>query len=439
MVIRGRLVIALLLSCAISCYRAPAASDLDPDAAPDATPDAQPDAVDDALPDGNPDATPDGPSCTPACSADNTQLLTCNGNEPGPTINCDLACSDTTSPHCLQPILSNGVEAGIPLGVGAIARNCGDTALRFYANGQVIQNGVPIRSAGFGEDSGIGFHQVGSLLVFSFESLALTDCVVLSEGNRPLALVSRSTMMLANVHAQFSSSLGVVSSGGTTSCAPGGSAIDSGGGGGGASNVGGKGADLAASGVVCTTPFVDPKTGSEGGSGTNAAGLTTGRGGPPGGALQLSARYQLDVTNSTFSLGGAGGEGAASSAPGGGGGSGGTLMVEADKVSFNGRVFANGGGGGGTTGVGVPTNGEDGPDGTGPLVAPPDFLYGGLGSSRDGSGIYPATNGTSSVNGMYRGGGGGGLGFFRINTNALTLDPANQFIATYSQATLPLQ
>ncbi len=207
--ILGRLIVVILLCCGTSCYRPPAAGDLDPDAAPDAAPDAQPDAVG--------DATPDGTACSPACSADDTQLLTCSSNNaPGPAIDCDIACGDTPSPHCLQPILSNDVEAGLPLGVGEIARNCSDTALVFYANGQVIQNGIPLRGAGLGVVSGIGFHQVGSLLVFSFESLALTDCVVRTEGNRPLALVARSTMTLDTIHAQFTGSLGILPPGGTT-------------------------------------------------------------------------------------------------------------------------------------------------------------------------------------------------------------------------------
>ncbi|MBK9072150.1 MAG: hypothetical protein IPL79_14275 [Myxococcales bacterium] len=141
--ILGRLCVVILLCCGPSCYRAPSASDLDPDAAPDGGPDAQPDSPDDAPGDGNPDAPPDsptdGPGCSPACSADDTQLLTCNGNAPGPTIDCAIACGDTPSPHCLQPILSNDVEAGIPAGIGALVTSCGGDKLVFFSDGKITQ------------------------------------------------------------------------------------------------------------------------------------------------------------------------------------------------------------------------------------------------------------------------------------------------------------
>ncbi|MBK9072149.1 MAG: hypothetical protein IPL79_14270 [Myxococcales bacterium] len=300
---------------------------------------------------------------------------------------------------------------------------------------------VTIRNAGAGLDSGIGFHSISGLSVFSFSSLSLTDCEISADGNQPLALVSLSTMTLDSVRAQFTGSLngsGVVSSG---LCASGGSDDGSGGGGAGAATVGAKGAETALGGGTCATPFAGPKTGSGGGPGLQVNGILANRGGPPGGALQLSARYQISISGS-FSFGGGGGEGASDNEPGGGGGSGGTLIVEANVVEFDGRVYANGGGGGGTV-SGVPTDGEDGPDALGPLTAPVGFAFGGLGSSRNGNNFYPATAGTSGTTGgslnILRGGGGGGLGFFRINTNSLTLDPASVVVSNYSTAALPLQ
>jgi hypothetical protein len=166
--------------------------------------------------------------------------------------------------------------------------------------------------------------------------------------------------------------------------------------------------------------------GCSGGNGGTSLGGPSGTGGGGGGGLQLSAASQLEVASRAFVAasggGGAGGQamGGVGASGAGGGGSGGGILLEAEAMTIEGWVTANGGGGGegghnnGMTGVtgstgssssntpapgGSSVNSSSGPGGSGQTSAMGSIKPGGPGNNGNGAG----------------GGGGGAVGIIILN------------------------
>jgi hypothetical protein len=180
-----------------------------------------------------------------------------------------------------------------------------------------------------------------------------------------------------------------------------------GGGGGSHCGLGGKGGAGNAAGAKYGAAELVPLLG--GSSGGNGGLWEAGAG---GGAIQLVAGVSLSVTaTGAVNVGGAGGM-----QNGAGGGSGGALLLEAPTVTIAGAVGANGGGGG--SGV-EDAHGAD-------ATATDEPAKGGSDGKMEapgGDGAAGATvNGAEGkpnarfANGDFSGGGGGGVGYVRINT-----------------------
>lgn len=292
------------------------------------------------------------------------------------------------------------------------------------------------------------------LLVVSAEGFSLGPTVTLNVvGERPLVLISTSSIELAGtilVNAD-----GVLSGAGgdkTEDCGNtgrGGVGVvqaddsnnqgGSGGGGGGFGGDGGEGAkiDEANNNANPTSEgfenggdlIVPLRGGCSGGAG---GGNGPGQGGGAGGAIQLVAKFQLQVSG-TISAAGGGGRGTSqTNSGGGGGGSGGAILLQGSPVQLSGRLLVNGGGGGegsrGGTGSGA---GQDGSSQF--ITAAPGGAAGSSGSSSGGDGgagggagvegqnsveINPEDGNEGSANmqsgAAGGGGGGGGVGRFRV-------------------------
>jgi hypothetical protein len=139
-------------------------------------------------------------------------------------------------------------------------------------------------------------------------------------------------------------------------------------------------------------------------------------GGPGGGAIQLTAREQIDVAGRINAGGGGGQRGETPSASGGGGGgSGGYIGLDAPVVNVSGVLAANGGGGGGGAAFAEPgNNGGNGrwnanaaPGGAGAPGVGSSGGQGGANTNADGSGVGGIPSGGG-------GGGGGGVGFILV-------------------------
>lgn len=233
---------------------------------------------------------------------------------------------------------------------------------------------------------------------------------------------------------------------------------DSGGGGGGFGSAGEHGGNTCLREI--TPDLEDPPTGGVGGvafstgtieilQGGGAGGLgaqgggneavcpRVARGGGGGGALQLSARFAIDIPGVIDASGGGGDGGVAcmveTAGAGSGGGAGGAVFVEAPSITVSGTIVANGGGGGGGGGVtraddtfsdGQPgRDGASGPAAVGGVGGGANTLNGGgtTGGSGGIEGVAP-TAGASRCNGQ-TGGGGGGVGRVALRGQA-TLDDA---------------
>ncbi len=206
---------------------------------------------------------------------------------------------------------------------------------------------------------------------------------------------------------------------------------DGGGGGGGLCGAGGSGGSGgSASGGLGGMVFQSRWTlvplfgGSGGGRGrgsipTSGSNINAGLGGAGGGAIQISARGQIDLRGEIL-VGGGGGRGGDSAwgynaGAGGGGGSGGAVLLEAPVVTLGAAALldaAGGGGGGGSTGSNAVADGTDGRDtrdraagGVTGMMSGGSGGMGGGGTTLDGAAGDDVSR--SDGNG---GGGGGGAG-----------------------------
>jgi hypothetical protein len=129
--------------------------------------------------------------------------------------------------------------------------------------------------------------------------------------------------------------------------------------------------------------------------------------GAGGGAIQISAAFDVDVPG-VLTVSGGGGASFTSPWLGLGGGAGGGILLEAGrKIKITGDVTANGGGGGGGTGSGLFGVGQDGSK----TSATPALGGTCSGCQKGGSGAAGSTaagNGADSPDDSHYGGGGGG-------------------------------
>ncbi len=202
---------------------------------------------------------------------------------------------------------------------------------------------------------------------------------------------------------------------------------DGGGGGGGFGTDGARGGDADDSGggdgasANGTPELVPLLTGCAGGDGQA-------RGGRGGGALEISASGSILVRGHVDAFG-EGGRGGERRAAGGGGGSGGALLLEADVVTIEGGLYANGAGGGQAGGEDDDDDGEDGDDGAAAVSVANGGSAGPGASGGDGAtGLVDAQVGEDGRSGAGGsggdrpgGGGGGGVGRIRINARRCAL------------------
>lgn len=169
--------------------------------------------------------------------------------------------------------------------------------------------------------------------------------------------------------------------------------------------------------------------GARGGNGLTAG---AGDGGAGGGAVQLTARNEIDVSGGTVEAGGAGGKLATDSSisAGGGGGSGGYIGIDAPTRTFDDNTVLAANGGGGGAGIGNAGGGsEDGTSGLAMAAAAAGGTAGAGGGNGGGGGFRDSADGGAPaappVGGG--GGGGGGAGYVVVFGNALpasgTLSP----------------
>lgn len=215
---------------------------------------------------------------------------------------------------------------------------------------------------------------------------------------------------------------------------------DSGGGGAGHGVVGAAGGDSMATtnnqGGAGGGVYTPELAGGSGGG--NGAGLTPSfpaqpcpanqgwsAGGAGGGVVQISAKLNLDISETGgINVGGGGGRGGCgeSASSGGGGGSGGTIWLESPTMRIVGRLAANGGGGG--SGGRNSVTQDDGNDGQGgrldlmPAAGGPRPPGSGGGAGGAGGVLnVDAAPGQKETNG---GGGGGAVGRIRLRTRAVS-------------------
>lgn len=259
-----------------------------------------------------------------------------------------------------------------------------------------------------------------SLCVVSAQSIEIAGPLSL-RGERPLVLVSDSSIRIA-AEVDASSKLGGKRGpGGQDSCGTGldGQSGTTGAGGGAAGTfnfrggngaLGENGAAMAYSAFV-PTAITDVRGGCPGFRGGDAGGNKGGLGGNGGGAFYAISNGPILITGdgSINASGSAGTGGAAGGGGGGGGGSGGMIVLDGTAVTVAGPVFARGGGAG--AGGGTTTAGTSGVD-------PSNQIYGGDGGTAGvtgGGGGAPGCGGPEGEHGGFptmnpaqAGGGGGG-------------------------------
>ena len=252
-------------------------------------------------------------------------------------------------------------------------------------------------------------------------------------GERPLLLIVHGDATLEGTivagSGRDSSICAVAGTGGPSGGSDGGGGGGGGGGFGGAGGAGGSGdtndgdaggASGAGAAIRGNPEIVPLRGGCPGGPGGRLG--NSGTGGLPGrggGALQISALGNVQLSG-RIEAPGEGGSGGTGSTPGNGGrggggaGSGGAIVIEGAEVSVSGRVCANGGAGGeGQSGT---TNGGDGEAGQCDDIAAqsPDASTGGDGGDGGHGGTPAGAPGATGADGGGGGGGGGGVGRIRL-------------------------
>jgi hypothetical protein len=379
-------------------------------------------------------------SSDPSCQCSGSALACAGGNEP-----CALGCVDTPEPHCALVAPSNRVDPASASGLTST----------ITIDGSAVFDGDTGTVTGV--DGAVPYSLAGSIAVFSFHGLAITqNGSVRLAGSHPIAFLVDGDAMIdgvidggagcgsgdrgcpgpgGGIGGTLGSAAGGCGAGGSgETTAPLGTAPDGGGGGGGAGGVGGAGGAVTLNGsnttggtggASCIASALEPiEGGGGGGGGGPGAALEQPRGGGGGGAFQLTAMGTVTIGGTIGVPGGGGdggtaGTGSGGAAAGAGGGAGGAVLIEATAVTITGTIAANGGGGGGggvNTMVGLP--GEDGR-----LDAMP--AAGGSGAGTSGSGAAGGAGSAdaaagASVSGSVNAGGGGGA-FGRVFIRAATL------------------
>ena len=242
-------------------------------------------------------------------------------------------------------------------------------------------------------------------------------------GNRPLLILSWSTIGVAGT-IDVSSRRGVqVGAGGLRGgCTEGGNGQSGGGnggggGGGGFHEAGGPGGG----GNAVTGGIMGPSSGAptivvagcRGGRGGANQGMG-GRGGAAGGGIQLTARDAITISG-TIHAGGEGGEGGGGGG-GGGGGSGGYIGLDAPMVTTTSSALlaANGGGGGTGCSDDLGPNGQDGQAGTARATGGTDTDCEDAVTGGDGGAAGTGTGAPGTSSARSGGGGGGGVGYIFV-------------------------
>ena len=135
-----------------------------------------------------------------------------------------------------------------------------------------------------------------------------------------------------------------------------------------------------------------------------------------GGAIQLVAGRAIEIVSSgVIHVGGGGGE-----QEGGGGGSGGAILLEAPSVVVAGVLAANGGGGGSASKFGQDAAPDDqrAPGGEATFLNTGEGGAGAAGLELGGADGKPNP---TFANGDFSGGGGGGVGYLRINAGEVSV------------------
>jgi hypothetical protein len=374
-------------------------------------------------------------------------------------VDCPLGCSPTPEAHCLEMVPSNVedpalvcVPGTMPLTIfSGVKYMVMDSETGYIACfGEDFDPGYPtLRLAGEGLISGINFTvqsqadpDAPRLGIFSFGELHVPAGVeVLSRGANALVILSCGDVTIE----------GIVRAGAVSLRDPSGSMVivpgpsgrgggegpgagqpgshsgvnDGGGGGGGYGGSGGYGGVFYGGdgGLPYGNDILVPLLGgSGGGAGYDDTG-EHGRGGPGGGAIQISTPAEIHVLEGgaveTGGWGGWGGDGADNLGNGGGGGgSGGAVLLEAQtiQVSAGGIIAANGGGGGagGNTWIHDGQNGQHGDADLGPAYGG-YYSYSGC-KGGNGSKAYDIYGeNMDCVDYSNSGGGGGGAGRIRLN------------------------
>lgn len=388
----------------------------------------------DAAQDGGTDAetVPDGSGVCPEGSVRcrGTTIEVCVSDSWQVQTNCDFPCAPDPTPHCGDPVFSNGIEpsdfqsAATPLNLlpGLAVIDTDDASIT--GPGAPPAGSYPVRVIDRG---GV----LPAIVVLSFSEINIpqgTEVQVV--GTRILALVSPGDITVNGILDEGVHPDGSPGPGGYTGGAAGAAGDGAGGGdpgqvgslsfdeGGGAgagmgASGGNGGAGAQASGGQGGDPYGNPQLdpivgGSGGGSGASGTASTPGAGGSGGGALILACLGTVTVgPNGGIDAGGGGGRGGGLMEAGGGGGSGGSILLAAHTVNIYGTVAANGGGGGGSDSM-TTENGQDGQLSNQPAAA------GGTGGQ---GGADTTVAGSSGTDAAHHGpGGGGACGRIRIET-----------------------
>jgi hypothetical protein len=405
------------------------------------------------------------PPATSWCSLDAVMLCSEDGLSFEATP-CPLGCSGDPWAHCLELAPSNVADPALLCEGAARLTLLPGTSFVFFGTGdgtieEWSATGVYLREyrpAGEGPINGVHFvaqdQEAGAppLGVFSFAGLELPASVTL-RGVGPAALV---VLACGDVTIDGTVSVGAAQytdGTGTLRRVPGPGGSDAGlgfgaggdgvwdasllaaggGGGGGYGGSGGPGGSggyfgavlIGAAGRLHGEPELVPLRGGSGGGDGAFEFAPRGRGGPGGGALQITARGAL-VVRGRIDAGGLGGTGGGDDyyGGGGGGGSGGGILLEAERlvVETGAVIAANGGGGGSGTGYsayGYQSNpGQRGEARLTPAAGGADpGTFGCAGGAGSGATeIHGGSVGCISGDDTYGGGGGGGAGRIRLNS-----------------------
>jgi hypothetical protein len=362
---------------------------------------------------------------TGMCASGMLQTCDSTGHWTSPTT-CTLGCF-TDNTRCWDVAPSNGLAAALDDAKTQPSYTLTDGAQFDTNTGNVIDgNGSPVAI------KSVGVAQTGAPSIRVFEVGSLTTGAFTIKGSGAFAIASNADVsingVVSVVFQQFYISPGAVDN--TDPCsgvlvATGSHTRTPGAGGGSFSSDGARGGtnppntgSAAGTAPVLSTPLSPLRGGCPGGLQFDSAGQY----GAGGGAMQIVSRTVIKLTgNGVLNMGGGGASGLAGGhGGGGGGGSGGGILLEAPTVTVSGStagIAVNGGGGGAECAAG---QGQDGKPST--AVALGGVCTGGL-ATNGGNGAAGSTFASHGVDfsvgsdSGVAGGGGGGLGYIRVNTN----------------------